>query len=49
MVSISCTVTREGYEPQKRTLEIALIEEEGNGWRIDSPTYLNYDVTTGKK
>ena len=49
MVSISCTVTREGYEPQKRTLEIALIEEEGIGWRIDSPTYLNYDVTTGKK
>ncbi len=47
-VTISCTVTRAGYEPQKRVLEVALIEEEG-GWRLDSPTYLNYDVTIGKK
>ena len=43
-VTVDATVTRRGYDPQTRTVSVALIEEE-NGWRVDSPTYLSYDIT----
>ena len=46
-VTIDCTVSKTGYEDQKVTLQISLVEEE-KGWRIDSPTFLNYDVTKVK-
>jgi hypothetical protein len=47
-VSIEATVKRVGCDPQKRRIEIDLIEED-DGWRLDSPTYLNYDTTNTNK
>ena len=47
-VTIDCTVTKSGYDPQKRTLTISLIEEE-DGWKLDSPTFVNYDITKVNK
>lgn len=41
-VEITVKVTRDG-DAQMHTKKIALLEEE-NGWRIDSPTYMNYIV-----
>ena len=43
-VTVMATVTEEGYDPQTREIRIALVEES-DGWKIDSPTYLNYDKT----
>ena len=40
-VTLKATVKKDGYDPQIRDLEIALVEEK-DGWKIDSPTYLNY-------
>lgn len=40
-VTLKATVTLDNLEPQTREIRVALIEEE-SGWRIDSPTYLNY-------
>lgn len=47
-VTVKVTVTLEDYEPQTRTLRVALVEEEA-GWRIDSPTYISYDKTNLNK
>ncbi len=41
-VQIEATVTNKGGESQKRTKQIALVEEN-DGWRIDSATYLKYN------
>ncbi len=46
-VTINATVSRVGYDPQVREIRIALVEED-EGWRIDSPTFLNYDTTNLK-
>ena len=43
-VTLNATVKLSGYEPQTREIRVSLIEEE-DGWRLDSPTYLNYDTT----
>lgn len=43
-VTLNATVKLTGYEPQTREIRVSLIEEE-DGWRLDSPTYLNYDTT----
>ena len=43
-ITIDCTVTKDALLPQKRTVKISLIEEE-DGWKIDSPTFVNYDIT----
>ena len=43
-VKINATVTFEDYEPQTREIRVSLVEEN-DGWKIDSPTYLNYDKT----
>ena len=41
-VSIDCTVTdSESDKVGKKTITVGLVEEE-NGWRLNSPTYLNY-------
>ena len=40
-VTVNATVTKDALEPQTREIRIALVKED-NGWRIDSPTYLNY-------
>ena len=40
-VTLNATVTLDSLEPQTREIRVALVEEE-NGWRLDSPTYLNY-------
>lgn len=43
--TVEATVSRVGYDKvQKKTISVGLIEED-DGWRIDSPTYLSYDVT----
>ncbi len=44
-VTVDATVTYENYEPQKRNIRVALIEEDA-GWRIDSPTYISYNLTS---
>ncbi|MBR5140080.1 MAG: hypothetical protein IKV16_03405 [Clostridia bacterium] len=41
-VTINATVTLDGKNPKTSTLEIGLIEEDA-GWRIHTPTYLNYN------
>lgn len=41
-VTVEATVTREDGKSQKTTVTITLVEEE-NGWRIDNPTYANYN------
>jgi hypothetical protein len=41
-VTVEATVTREDGKSQKATITITLVEEE-NGWRIDNPTYANYN------
>ena len=40
-VTINATVTLDDLPPKTKTLEIGLIEEE-SGWRLHTPTYLNY-------
>lgn len=40
-VTVAVTVENPDGDVQYKTLEIALLEEEG-GWRIDSPTYTRY-------
>ena len=47
-VTLNATVTLDDLEPQTRELRIALVEED-DGWRIDSPTYLNYVKTNLNK
>ena len=46
-VTLNATVQRVGYAPQVREIRVSLVEEDG-GWRIDSPTFLNYDTTNLK-
>ena len=46
-VTINATVSRAELDPQVREIRIALVEEDA-GWRIDSPTFLNYDTTNLK-
>ena len=41
-VTVEATVTCEDGKSQKATVTITLVEEE-NGWRIDNPTYANYN------
>ncbi len=41
-VTVEATVTREDGKSQKTTVTITLVEEE-SGWRIDNPTYANYN------
>ena len=41
-VSVNATVTNSEGKSQKITLTITLIEEE-DGWKIDNPTYANYN------
>lgn len=41
-VSIDVTVTNSNGESQRTEVVIHLIEED-NGWRIDNPTYVNYN------
>ena len=41
-VTVEATVTREDGKSQKTTITITLIEEE-DGWKIDNPTYANYN------
>ena len=40
---IDVKVTNENGESQNTTVTISLVEEE-NGWRIDNPTYVNYNA-----
>ena len=47
-VTINATVSRAGYDPQTREIRVSLVEEN-EGWRIDSPTFLNYDTTNLNK
>lgn len=47
-VTLNATAKLKDYEPQTREIRISLIEEE-DGWRLDSPTYLNYDTTNTNK
>ncbi len=41
-VTVSATVTNAEGDSQSVDIEFGMIEEE-NGWRIDSPTYVNYN------
>jgi hypothetical protein len=41
-VTVEATVTREDGKSQKTTVTITLVEEE-SGWKIDNPTYANYN------
>ena len=41
-VTVDATVTGSGGESQHTEIIITLIEED-NGWRIDNPTYANYN------
>ena len=41
-VSIDCIVKNSEGNEQRKTLSIALLEEE-SGWRLDSPTYATYN------
>ncbi len=41
-VKVSATVTNSEGQSQNTEITIALIEED-NGWRIDNPTYANYN------
>lgn len=41
-VTVEATVTREDGKTQKTTVTITLVEEE-SGWKIDNPTYANYN------
>ena len=41
-VSVNATVTNSEGKSQKITLTVTLIEEE-DGWKIDNPTYANYN------
>ncbi|MBQ7343528.1 MAG: hypothetical protein IJW53_02045 [Clostridia bacterium] len=41
-VTVEATVTREDGKSQRTTVTITLVEEE-SGWRIDNPTYANYN------
>ena len=41
-VTVEATVTREDGKSQKTTVTITLVEED-EGWRIDNPTYANYN------
>lgn len=43
-VTVNATVTYEDYTPQTRTIRVSLVEEDA-GWRLDSPTYISYDLT----
>lgn len=43
-VTVNVTISLEEYEPQTRTVRIALVEED-DGWKIDTPTYVSYDKT----
>ncbi len=47
-VTLNATVKLSGYDPQTREIRVSLIEEE-DGWRLDSPTYLNHDKTNANK
>lgn len=40
-VTVDATVTLDGENPKTKNIEIGLIEEDA-GWRIHTPTYLNY-------
>ena len=40
-VTINATVKLDDLAPKTKTIEIGLIEEEA-GWRVHTPTYLNY-------
>ena len=40
-VTVNATVTLDDLEPQTREIRVSLVKEDA-GWRIDSPTYLNY-------
>lgn len=43
-ISIDCTVTdSETKKSVKKTITVSLVEEE-SGWRLNSPTYLNYSA-----
>ena len=46
-VTVKATITYKDYEPQIRTVRVALVEEDA-GWRIDSPTYISFDKTNLK-
>lgn len=47
-ISVDLTVTdREDEQSQRRTLTFELIEE-ADGWRINSPTYMNYNAYADK-
>ena len=48
IITVDATVKRTGYDPQIRTIEVDLIEED-DGWRLDSPTSLKYDTTNTNK
>ena len=41
-VKIDATVTKADGKSQSTTVTVALVEED-NGWRIDNPTYANYN------
>ena len=41
-MTVEATVTREDGKSQKTTVTITLVEED-EGWRIDNPTYANYN------
>lgn len=41
-VKIDATVTKADGKSQNTTVTVALVEED-NGWRIDNPTYANYN------
>ena len=43
-ITVNATVSYEDNEPQIRNLKIGLIEED-DGWKINSPTYISYDIT----
>ena len=41
-VTVEATVTKSDGRSQKTTVTITLVEE-GDGWKIDNPTYANYN------
>ena len=41
-VSVDVTVTNSEGKSQKRTITITMVEDE-DGWKIDGPTFANYD------
>ena len=43
-LSIDATVTNADGKSQRTTVTVTLVEEE-NGWRIDNPTYVNYNAS----